>query len=743
MAVVAAARPQEVRFAVSLCLFRPLVVVDTASEWYAVVSDGTTEYQVMEWPLRDLRFDLDPSAVIHIELYVAEDDEQFLRGQGSRFAEIHVPVSKVKESNGSLFRNWFGLQRGCLHGTVSWDMAAELYEVGMLLSRNLLTPKLCCSVVDAELVEGSDLGKADGVEGCEGLWEGPLRRSLLQHSNIIAHMHHQLRALWAQGQLVCTERPNGDVTAHLGEASGVDGQMSELTEFDGEDSARSSVGHLQAEIARLTDTVAQLTARLEQCDLDVDHHSRLKIRYREELTRLTGKSYDDEEVTLADSDESADVPTLQRKVRNLEESLKVDRKRVERLLQLLQEEGSRRDFDFQNSGVLHGQVDELSKVVQVQVMEIHALRADEQEQRAQLQEMRLENDRVMQRVQRREAEASALREELKERTSRLVQAWSAQAVPVAEERNDKSRDLVRDRVLSSKLPGEVAVLHELGEECSHELRDAHRNMLEQEEMIQSLRGTQEVSVAAQRTAHSELQNALQSEKQAQDMELRAREAETRLLEKVARHEEEMLQMRAVHQHALSEVTTKLETSAKASRESHQEAQEELLAALSSQASTQRAIQDLRRELEEQADGWSRVNHGADGPSEPVRGDLDLKQFEHQLQAELLRMDDAARCREDALLGEIQDLEELNDQLSEQSQKHFDEMALFQDRISLDIVDLRRECEKGNSKDASARWRHEIREYQDELKRVQSRSAEELQAQRTELEILRSEVAQAC
>lgn len=107
------------------------------------------------------------------------------------------------------------------------------------------------------------------------------------------------------------------------------------------------------------------------------------------------------------------------------------------------------------------------------------------------------------------------------------------------------------------------------------------------------------------------------------------------------------------------------------------------------------------------------------------------------------MDDAARCREDALLGEIQDLEELNDQLSEQSQKHFDEMALFQDRISLDIVDLRRECEKGNSQDASARWRHEIREYQDELKRVQSRSAEELQAQRTELEILRSEVAQAC
>mmetsp|Transcript_23356 Transcript_23356/g.59655 ORF Transcript_23356/g.59655 Transcript_23356/m.59655 type:complete len:684 (-) Transcript_23356:128-2179(-) len=199
------------RVPINVSLFRPLVTVDAVDgEWYAVVSDGTTRIEVVSWPLQHHRFEVDASAIIHIELFLAGSAEQFLRGERRRFAEVHFPALKARQTfHGSLFRGWFGLQRGIHHEQVNAAEAETLYEASTLLAQNLLTPKLCCTVQDEGFQPPPGSTSSLEVE--------PLQKSLLQHSNMIVLMHKQLHALWAQGKLTFTAQPSGELVAQLAE----------------------------------------------------------------------------------------------------------------------------------------------------------------------------------------------------------------------------------------------------------------------------------------------------------------------------------------------------------------------------------------------------------------------------------------------------------------------------------------------------------------------------------------------
>merc|ERR1719375_2583081 len=61
----------------------------------------------------------------------------------------------------------------------------------------------------------------------------------------------------------------------------------------------------------------------------------------------------------------------------------------------------------------------------MQLMQIQGLRATERDQRSQIETLREDSDRVVQEKMQAEAEISALRDELREKTTRLVDAWTA------------------------------------------------------------------------------------------------------------------------------------------------------------------------------------------------------------------------------------------------------------------------------------------------------------------------------
>lgn len=279
------------RMPISVSLFRPLVTVDAVDgEWFAVVSDGVTQVDVVSWPLQHCRFETDTSAVIRIELYLASDEAAFQRGEGRRFAEVHVPASKLRQPDGSLFRGWFGLQRGVHHEQVSAEDAEVLYEANLMLAQNLLTPKLCCTVMDEDCPPGA-------------AEEELLQRSLVQHSNMIIRMHQQLQALWSQGKLTFAAEPSGELVAKLADVRGDE---------------RAAAGEFREEVGRLSDEVVDLKQRLESND-------RIRLFCQERLAALGEELVDAGEGRLELAPTGRAEQTRDADVHRLAEALEAER----------------------------------------------------------------------------------------------------------------------------------------------------------------------------------------------------------------------------------------------------------------------------------------------------------------------------------------------------------------------------------------------------------------------------------
>eukprot|EP00929_Paragymnodinium_shiwhaense_P052243 TRINITY_DN26175_c0_g1_i1.p1 TRINITY_DN26175_c0_g1~~TRINITY_DN26175_c0_g1_i1.p1 ORF type:complete len:602 (-),score=146.86 TRINITY_DN26175_c0_g1_i1:174-1979(-) len=210
---------------ISLSLYEPVALLDVIDgQTFAVLSDGTFQTEALEWPVRNVCFEVDAATVITVQLFTAQDELQFLqmRMQGNMrpFAEVHLPARLLMQRHGGCIKSgWLGLQRSRLFTGIDVNVAVELYDVGLLLAQNLLAPKLCFDLV--ELQSAGDAPPA--VEQCSTTCGGeeednnPWRRSLVQHRNMIRHLHHQLRALWRERQLQYSELPNGNLILQVTE----------------------------------------------------------------------------------------------------------------------------------------------------------------------------------------------------------------------------------------------------------------------------------------------------------------------------------------------------------------------------------------------------------------------------------------------------------------------------------------------------------------------------------------------
>jgi len=294
--------PQEASRTLSLSLFEPVVAVDTVDgQWYALISDGKSEKDVVTWPLEGYRIEADDNTVITIQLHLAEDELQFFRGQGQCFAEVHVPAAQVISGNkGSLVQSWFGLQRGRQFGAVTVEDAERLFEVGTLLAQNLLTPKVCCSLVDESL-------------NCSPASEGPLLRSVTQQSSIIRQMHRQLRALWKQRRLVCGE--DFVVALEDTEVEDTDASAAEASALsEAERRRRYLAGMLMGEPAddeekllRLQDEYDRLAEAMQQLSLRLDDTERECHGYREQLADASNRSADEQQALAAERERASNL----------------------------------------------------------------------------------------------------------------------------------------------------------------------------------------------------------------------------------------------------------------------------------------------------------------------------------------------------------------------------------------------------------------------------------------------------
>eukprot|EP00928_Gymnodinium_smaydae_P025235 TRINITY_DN20171_c0_g1_i1.p1 TRINITY_DN20171_c0_g1~~TRINITY_DN20171_c0_g1_i1.p1 ORF type:complete len:792 (-),score=144.94 TRINITY_DN20171_c0_g1_i1:60-2435(-) len=269
------AQPCSKVVSLTVSLLEPLAVVEPVEgAWFAVVSDGASRVEVLEWPSQEIHFDADPETVIQIQLFHAEDELAFMKGRGRLFAEAYIPArTALKAYEGCLFRNWLGLQRGMRWSQVDVDLARRIFETGALLAQNLLTPKVCCSIAErpsnggilepgAAAAEGGT-GSADGdgpearKEMQEGGLEASLRRSVAQHCSMIHHMHHQLRVLYSRRRLVCLSRP-GDDAPHQDYSA-------ELTDDQGEAEKASLRDENQKLKLALEDMRKRLAESEERC----------------------------------------------------------------------------------------------------------------------------------------------------------------------------------------------------------------------------------------------------------------------------------------------------------------------------------------------------------------------------------------------------------------------------------------------------------------------------------------------
>merc|ERR1719265_1268231 len=74
---------------------------------------------------------------------------------------------------------------------------------------------------------------------------------------------------------------------------------------------------------------------------------------------------------------------------------------------------------------LRGEKKRLEETTQMQQAQITGLRHSEREMKARIEWLQRENDKATKDRIHKEAEVAALREELKEKTSRLVDAWAS------------------------------------------------------------------------------------------------------------------------------------------------------------------------------------------------------------------------------------------------------------------------------------------------------------------------------
>lgn len=254
---------QPVSLLLSFC--QPILTVDVVEgDWFAVVSDGASRVEVVEWPVEDLRLDTSSTAVVRIDFFLAEGREHFSQGSGRLFAEVHVPASEAEaaSSHGGGW-HWLGLQRGMHHTEVDVEEAGRVFRAGKLLALNLLCPKLRLSL-HSRRAACDDSQEVIGVQ------------SLVEHSNIIVRMHQQLRTLWSEGRLTISD------AAGLKEDDGSEATQSGLAAYlrgIASSVENSEMGRMRERVQKLADTVAALTTALHSCE-------NLRRCFRERLEQL-------------------------------------------------------------------------------------------------------------------------------------------------------------------------------------------------------------------------------------------------------------------------------------------------------------------------------------------------------------------------------------------------------------------------------------------------------------------------
>lgn len=737
---------------IAVSLFKPLLVVDAIDgQWFAVVSDGTMRVEVTDWPLWNHCFNaVDDSAVIRVELFIADNRQQFQRGEGRKFSEVLVPAAQVRESCEGLFRGWLGLQRGRHLDQVNAEQAREHYEESLRLARNLLTPKICCSCsIDGDLRDGIPASGSEAA-GFER-WEGVLRHSVTRQCDLIARLHQQLSTLWSRGKLVCTEQNGGDATAaQLADREPFLLGSNESQQSNGGDQGFTDAAKLQDEVACLTDGLINCTARLESTQAILERSETQRLAYRERLLQL-GQMLEDDDVAAVAEDAmnaqaSVDAPPIQalhRYVRQLEEQLQAARAGVDRLASdrgdLLGREfpneaaGGRRPGHGQLAinGVNGGSTD------WALLAELEALRVAEQERHEEVQELQLECDRVMHEMQQRDAEVTVLREELKERTSRLVEAWSTQGRGPGGAQPWQGSDSVRDgRSASSDTElqaarREVEQLRQRLRTCEEQAGnrlvaaplyagnamaataaavsgrrlDQNGSTMERARPLQEeLRRTpsddrpsgRELRLYAKVESLARLTDGLQRE--IQGMNATCEEQSGRLA--AAESRAEQLQREA--DEAASE--TVLITSTMRDKESQLRQENRWLAARLEEELQQAAVTVAAPPLPAvDADGQVQV-----APRQTPNREEAEEEAAASWQAKLREQAAFYQEREGRLRSEIQDLEEANDHLahhmSTQTQKLSDEMDLFQEVCRREIVNFRQERkEPPPGPQSPARW----------------------------------------
>lgn len=663
------------RVPVSVSIFEPFTLGDNDLKWYAIASNGTSRVRVTQWPLQNQHFRADDSTVIHVALFMAENDLVFLKGQGQRFAEIYIPITRVRDGGGNLFRCWFGLQPGKFLEQVTTEAVNEFYQQSVQLATDLHSPKICCTVSDSAFSERGGAGAASAER-----WEAALKRSVTQHSNIIASMHRQLQKQKLQ---------SGEEIAVNNDAGNRGGN---------EDSS------LQAEVTNLTESLTRLTQEYEVCENE-----------KESL-----QSRVDTLQTFLDQ-HGIPVPNNWEDFKPVN-SDRAQMKRLEAELAAFQGQKSKtgdRHFVLQLQAIHSSQ----SQLLKDQL----------QGQRNAVDELQKENDKLAQNSMRFEAEAGALRAELQEKTKKLVAVWAADkekklamalkcqdigATDDTDSTDGKSKGL-------EALREEVAVATKREEAMAKELLEERRRFegfetnaaKMKEDMLQTQRAYQELQQCFDQQCQElmKAQNAFlrAGEEEAEcrkHMRMAEADTEEELALQNSRIEDlrQLLQEKEVKLRLVEEAMQKSKKDTEDKEKRQNETKDRLLVQVKGledmtealERKSERQMQEIQRLRDE-----AKLRQGSESEGSLQKDALlqakgkEIQRLKEDLEAQKVKMSSIMKDveereqRENALRETLRETEEANDALVRQSKGQFSDLTALQEQMRAELRIVRAEKEK--------------------------------------------------
>jgi len=627
------------RTPISVSLFKPLCVDNRhEGQWYATISDGDTTVRVTQWPLQHQELSSERGTPLCIELFIADSDFHFSRGQCRKFAELHIPVGKIfDEHGGALFRGWFGLRPahdgGAMekhHGHppfVSAECAGDNFHAAVALAGSLWVPKVCCTITDHALA--SHVAQPPSPQ--QDRWEAALRRSVTQHGNIVAQMHRQLQALRFEGRLLSSDE-------HILAAGSGGASVEGAAFWSGGLGGDQTVEQMQIEVQRLTEALKEMTMQLSNSDRAAMTHYHASLAYRQRLEQFTQDLPQVDEVDwhprgLTDC---SDFGT--------------------------QVEGSKPGAEV----IERPERSRLADQSQASLVQLHGLRLSDKELRLKNTALQQERDEAFSNKIQMEAHVGVLKDELRQKTSELIDAWAREGQK-AQDTDVSAPSNEEDRLRQDLCELEARFRIELSDK-EKQLELAWNSEQKQHDMA--------LGELAQANSVGRRLRAQMKDLKQQQCEVESSKAALAMSEvaasEVAAREQEISELRS--ELADMKLTSCSIPSSPSQRLTFEQAQE-----VERLRSALQAVAAQAEEIAAERDEMQLRNRQMEKHLEDEREELT------RLKAEMSLTEESLHQQIRLLRAEIRDLEEANESLQNQAQIHFDNVESLQANLAGEIL----------------------------------------------------------